>query len=139
MHYHLSHFVHRLLNHSTLLSSLLQLYDPTTLVRTFPRMTKCPFNFYGPNGELFKEEYLCILPQNVLNEKIFIGMWFLFIILATITAVEVRKKERLQRSFSLAIWLLDTPRLPKGSNSDKSHSLHLKEEGEVDTGVFPHL
>ncbi|MPC37301.1 Innexin inx3 [Portunus trituberculatus] len=61
----------------------------TTLVKTFPRMTKCDFKKYGHGGEIDKNDYLCVLPQNILNEKVFIVMWFWLFILATISAVEV--------------------------------------------------
>ncbi|XP_063882745.1 innexin inx2-like isoform X2 [Scylla paramamosain] len=61
----------------------------SALHSTFPRMTKCDFNYYGTGGEITKTDYLCVLPQNILNEKIFIALWFWLTILATITAVEV--------------------------------------------------
>ncbi|KAG0694868.1 Innexin inx2 [Chionoecetes opilio] len=59
------------------------------LTSTFPRMTKCHFRYHGTSGEIAKDEYICLLPQNILNEKVFIVMWFWLITLATITAIEL--------------------------------------------------
>lgn len=59
--------------------------DP--MVRVFPRMTKCTFHKYGSSGDVQKHDALCILPLNILNEKIYIFLWFWFIILAVLSAV----------------------------------------------------
>jgi hypothetical protein len=59
--------------------------DP--MIRVFPRMTKCSFNFYGSSGDVQKYDTLCILPLNVINEKIYIFLWFWFMLLAFLTFV----------------------------------------------------
>ncbi|KAK4311264.1 hypothetical protein Pmani_017223 [Petrolisthes manimaculis] len=61
--------------------------DP--MVMAFPRMTKCDFHTFGPSGTLQLKDALCVLPQNILNEKVFITMWFWFVLLASITALQV--------------------------------------------------
>ncbi|KAG7178194.1 Innexin inx2-like 14 [Homarus americanus] len=55
------------------------LHDP--LVTTFLE--------FGPSGTLELRDAACILPQNMLNEKVFIFMWFWFVILATVTAMQI--------------------------------------------------
>lgn len=89
-------FLHVLTSVFHLLLRLLQLFTPETekdpLISTFPRITKCTFHYYGPSGEITQSDYQCLLPQNLLNEKVFIVMWFWLIILATVTAMEVREK-----------------------------------------------
>lgn len=71
----------------------LKVLDPEvstqTIVSTFPRMTSCDFSHYATNGQITRLNYLCVLPQNILNEKVFIVLWFWFTILATISAVEM--------------------------------------------------
>lgn len=62
-------------------------HDP--LATTFPRVTQCSFKKFGASGTIETRESLCILPQNILNEKVFILMWFWFVLLATITAMHV--------------------------------------------------
>lgn len=55
----------------------------------FPKVTKCTFKRYGLSGSVESLQPLCILPQNILNEKVFIILWFWFIILATITGMQL--------------------------------------------------
>ncbi|XP_044730117.1 innexin shaking-B isoform X5 [Chrysoperla carnea] len=59
--------------------------DPMIFI--FPRMTKCTFYKYGVSGEVEKHDAMCILPLNVVNEKIYIFLWFWFIILAILTGI----------------------------------------------------
>jgi hypothetical protein len=60
-------------------------FDP--MIYIFPRMTKCMFYKFGLSGEVERHDALCILPLNIVNEKIFIFLWFWFIILATLTSL----------------------------------------------------
>ena len=64
--------------------------DP--MIRVFPRMTKCNFHFYGSSGDVQKYDTLCILPLNVINEKIYIFLWFwlMFLCLLTFASLAVR-------------------------------------------------
>lgn len=59
--------------------------DP--MVRVFPRMTKCSFHRFGASGDVQKYDALCILPLNIINEKIYIVMWFWFVFLAIVTGL----------------------------------------------------
>lgn len=61
--------------------------DP--MVWVFPRMTKCTFLLYGSSGDVMKHDALCLLAQNIINEKIYIFLWFWWIILAFLTGVEL--------------------------------------------------
>lgn len=54
--------------------------DP--MIRVFPRITKCTFHKFGSSGTVQKHDALCLLPLNILNEKIFVVMWFWFVVLA---------------------------------------------------------
>ncbi|KAA0201477.1 hypothetical protein HAZT_HAZT007217 [Hyalella azteca] len=56
--------------------------DP--MIYIFPRMTKCIFHKYGSSGSIERHDAFCLLPLNILNEKIFILQWFWFIFLATL-------------------------------------------------------
>lgn len=59
--------------------------DP--MIAVFPRMTKCLFHTYGSSGSIQTHDALCVLPLNILNEKIFIFLWFWFIILSVLSGL----------------------------------------------------
>merc|ERR1719430_1533 len=52
--------------------------DP--MYKVFPRITKCTFHRYGPSGSIERHDALCVLSINVLNEKIYLTLWFWFLI-----------------------------------------------------------
>ncbi|XP_015785064.1 innexin inx2-like [Tetranychus urticae] len=58
--------------------------DP--LIRMFPRLTKCSFHKYGTSGSLETYDTICFMPLNIVNEKVFVMLWFWFmaLLLATI-------------------------------------------------------
>ncbi|XP_022174269.1 innexin inx3-like isoform X1 [Myzus persicae] len=51
----------------------------------FPRLTKCNFFKYGSSGTIQNIDAMCILAQNVLNEKIYLFIWIWFLMLAIIS------------------------------------------------------
>ena len=57
--------------------------DP--MIYVFPRMTKCTFHKFGTSGNIEKHDALCILPLNIVNEKIYIFVWFWLLILGMLT------------------------------------------------------
>ncbi|XP_074600793.1 innexin inx2-like [Brevipalpus obovatus] len=65
-------------------------YDP--MIKVFPRLTKCTFHRYGSSGDVQKHDAMCILPINIINEKIYIFLWFwfVFLFLATLGGLAYR-------------------------------------------------
>merc|ERR1712111_175792 len=61
------------------------LEDP--MARIFPKVTKCTFHKYGPSGTVQTLDGLCILPLNIINEKIYVFLWFWFIFLAVVSSI----------------------------------------------------
>lgn len=59
--------------------------DP--MVAIFPRVTKCTFHKFGPSGSIQRHDALCVLALNILNEKIYIFLWFWFILLAVMSGM----------------------------------------------------
>lgn len=47
--------------------------------QTFPTIAKCLFESTGPSGTVQQFDALCLLPQNVLNQKIFVIIWLWYI------------------------------------------------------------
>lgn len=58
--------------------------DPMIFV--FPRMTRCIFFNFGAGGTIQNHDALCILPLNVVNEKIYVFLWFWFMLLGVLSA-----------------------------------------------------
>ncbi|XP_023346224.1 innexin inx2 [Eurytemora carolleeae] len=52
----------------------------------FPKVTKCLFQKFGVSGSIQVHDALCVLPLNIINEKIYVAMWFWFVFLASVTA-----------------------------------------------------
>lgn len=82
--------------------------------RVFPRIARCEFFYSGPTGTIQNLDTLCLLPLNVLNEKIyaFIYMWLL--ILFVISAVNILYKFLLLicrplRMILVRIWYREVP------------------------------
>lgn len=60
-------------------------YDPMEII--FPRLTKCTFQKYGSSGTIEILDTLCILPLNIINEKIYLFLWFWLIILVILSSL----------------------------------------------------
>merc|ERR1719515_27717 len=52
-------------------------------------MTKCQFNKHGMGGSIQNHDGLCLLPLNIVNEKIYLVVWIWLIILAVASALAV--------------------------------------------------
>lgn len=46
----------------------------------FPRITKCAFQATGPSGSLQEYDALCLMPLNVVNQKVFVIIWVWYIL-----------------------------------------------------------
>merc|ERR1712037_740799 len=61
--------------------------DPMNMV--FPKVTKCTFHKYGPSGTVTRHDGLCILALNIINEKIYVFLWFWFVGVAIFSALAI--------------------------------------------------
>ncbi|XP_025412910.1 innexin inx2-like [Sipha flava] len=61
--------------------------DP--MARVFPKVTKCTFHKYGPSGSIQKLDGLCVLPLNIVNEKIYVFLWFWFLFVAVLSVLNL--------------------------------------------------
>ncbi len=52
-------------------------------------MAKCTFEKYGPSGTIQTVDSLCVLALNIMNEKIYILLWFWFISLAILSGLQL--------------------------------------------------
>ena len=53
---------------------------------TFPKMTKCNFHKYGSSGTIQLYDALCVLPLNLFHERIFLFLWYWYMVLSVMTA-----------------------------------------------------
>lgn len=51
----------------------------------FPKVTKCDFFKYGASGSLQRHDALCVLALNIIHEKIYVILWFWYIIMVVVT------------------------------------------------------
>jgi len=72
------------------------------LAKVFPIVVKCSMTYVGPSGNFVNNSGLCTLPINIINEKIYMTLWFWFL-LVTILSVLVLVYEFLK-------WMLPTMR-----------------------------
>ena len=99
--------------------------DP--MMEVFPRVTKCTFHKYGASGTIQKLDALCVLGLNIINEKIYITLWFWFVILALITAlysvyvVALISMPGLRRSLVIK----------KARTNNRDHARHLIEKANI--------
>lgn len=61
--------------------------DPMAVV--FPTVTKCTFYNYGKSGSVQNHDALCVLPLNIVNQRLYVFIWFWLIILCLITAISL--------------------------------------------------
>jgi len=55
------------------------------MTKVFPKVTKCNYYKIGPSGSRVKLDALCILPLNIVNEKLFLFLWFWFTFLTVVS------------------------------------------------------
>ncbi|KAI4501260.1 hypothetical protein M0802_003633 [Mischocyttarus mexicanus] len=80
--------------------------DPMS--RVFPKVTKCTFHKYGASGTVQKFDGLCVLPLNIVNEKIYVFLWFWFIILAVLSGLSLAYRLAVLAGPKLRLMLLRT-------------------------------
>jgi hypothetical protein len=57
------------------------------LEEVFPKVTKCTFHKYGPSGSIQVHDALCVMALNIINEKIYVFLWFWLVLLFAISCL----------------------------------------------------
>lgn len=84
----------------------------------FPKAAKCSYDSYGPSGTLQSFDALCLLPLNILKQKVFIIIWTWYIIQLFTSILSVFYWIVISSSESVRISILR-------ENSMRSIPLHL--------------
>lgn len=58
-----------------------------TLDTVFPKVTKCNFYKFGASGSIQRHDALCVMALNVINEKIFVFLWFWYVTVVTVSVL----------------------------------------------------
>jgi len=57
--------------------------------KIFPIVTMCEIPIIGRTGTLVGHQAVCILPINVINEKVFVFLWVWFLLLLSVSALAI--------------------------------------------------
>ena len=57
--------------------------------KVFPKVTKCIYKRFGPTASIETNDALCTVPLYLLNEKIFVILWFVYWALRILMAIGV--------------------------------------------------
>lgn len=55
----------------------------------FPLQAKCNYTSFGHSGSIVNHDVLCFMPQNIVNEKIFVFFYVWYIVLFILTAINI--------------------------------------------------
>lgn len=94
----------------------------------FPKVAKCSYDSYGPSGTLQSFDALCLLPLNILNQKLFIIIWIWYIIQMITSIVNVFYWILISICESVRIYILHQKSLKIVSQqliAHASHNAHL--------------
>ena len=84
-------------------------------------MTKCTFHKYGFSGVIERHDALCLLPINILNEKIYLVLWLWFMALSIITSLHLVFSSFVMAVPSLRLQLATMNRMDKVRSSNWAH------------------
>lgn len=59
------------------------------MTAVFPKLTKCTYYKYGPSGTLQSRDAMCVLPLNIVNEKLFLFLWIWFFLLTVLSFLQL--------------------------------------------------
>eukprot|EP00095_Tigriopus_kingsejongensis_P005711 maker-scaffold459_size165548-snap-gene-0.22 protein:Tk05711 transcript:maker-scaffold459_size165548-snap-gene-0.22-mRNA-1 annotation:"hypothetical protein SINV_06455" len=103
--------------------------DP--MAKVFPKVTKCTFRKFGPSGTIENFDGLCVLPLNIINEKIYVFLWFWFILVAIITGCRLVVSTVLIIFPGIRRMLLQNS---LGTNPSKSKKIQLPQSNSLSVG-----
>jgi len=59
-------------------SPVVDVNNPLNMV--FPKVGKCTWHSFGASGSIQTKDALCVLPLNIVNEKVYVLLWLAFIV-----------------------------------------------------------
>lgn len=80
-------YYRKILHHAVGCCFVFQTLEISPADVVFPKLTKCMFRKYGPSGTIQIHDALCVMALNVVSEKIFVALWFWFVLLALVSGL----------------------------------------------------
>ena len=65
------------------------MYEPDPFCSTFPTVVRCDYKDVGAAGGSQNHDGLCILSQNIINQKVYLVLWFWYLFLFFISSVHL--------------------------------------------------
>lgn len=62
------------------------------LATTFPKVTICSMELFGPSGSTEMVSGMCTLPVNIVNEKVYLLLWFWFLLVTLVASVQLARQ-----------------------------------------------
>ena len=128
----------------TLLPSFLELggatLDPSILRHAlstiFPTVVTCYMPLFGVTGEFTTVSGMCVLPLNIVHEKIFLVLWFWLVGLALVALVQLARQTALLSSTLRPYLAPSLSSEAQVSTPTSSSTLHLQARRLVTCGSY---
>jgi len=81
--------------------------NPGPMCQTFPTVVGCEFSTVGAAGSRQTETGVCILSQNIINEKIYLFLWFWFVLLGVASGIQLIFEIAVLSMGAVRSWLME--------------------------------
>ena len=122
-----------------LVPGLLQGQD--TISTTFPTEVPCKYRLYGQSGSRESTGANCLLPINIINDKIFVALYIWYAFLIIVLIVELLTTIILSNKYTLKIYLLFCRQISRKKanyllNKYQTANIFLLLKSEIDDRIF---
>jgi len=81
--------------------------DPGPMCQTFPTVVGCEISTVGAAGSRSTDNGICILSQNIINEKIYLFLWFWFVLLGVACGIQMIFEIAVLSMGAVRSWLME--------------------------------
>lgn len=76
------------------------------MCEAFPRVASCTFWKFGSGGEPVGHQALCIMSLNIIIDKVYLVLWFWYVIIGTLGCIRVICRVFQLASRHIRFWLM---------------------------------